>query len=147
MYKKALRYILNILNKRDYTEYEIKSKLLKKGFDSQTINDVLNYVKEKNFINDRRYAENFVFFKLKAGYGVKKIQYAMKEKGINENLISEFLSKADEAKYGRAVFVKQLQKLSDKKNAREKLYAYMTRRGFKYDTIKELFSSYEKEAR
>ncbi len=136
--KKALKYALGLLNRKDYTGYQLRNKLKEKGFDDDVIDETLNYLKEKNLINDERFAENYVYFRLQRGYGTVRIAFELKQKGVDDDIIERAIRDADEREAAKKVLSKHY---TETGGAKERLKAInlLKRRGFKYDTINELF--------
>ena len=141
MNKELLNYALRLLNRKDYTEKEIRDKLLKKSQNGEEINEVIEYLKEKRFIDDIRYAQNYLYFRLKRGYGKRRVVHELLNKGIGEDLIESVITSEDES--AEEVFLKKLTLLKGKKNKRKKLFDFMYRRGFDSDKIVELLNKYE----
>jgi len=141
--REILNYALRLLNRRDYPEKEIREKLIKKFGDKETqkIEAVITYLKEKRFVDDERYSENYAYFKLKRGYGKRRIEHELKNKGIDEKLIQNAIDGACEQ--AEDVFLKRLKQLEGKKRKRAKLYQFMLRRGFESEKIMELLNKYE----
>ncbi len=140
-FDRALRYALNILNRRDYTEFEMLSKLNNRGFEKDVIDNTIKYLKEKKLIDDERYADNFIYFKLKNGYGKKRIEYELKKKGIDGNIINKYLQEVDEGSFIKEVFEKKLTTLKNSRNKKSKLYSFLVRRGYGYDLINEILNN------
>ena len=143
MNREILNYALKLLDRKDYTEKELENKLIKKFGDEsrEEIETVLSYLKEKGFLDDRRYCENYVYFRLKRGYGKRRVEYELKNKGLDEGIIKDALEETDEQI--EDVFLKRLKQLKGKKRKRAKLYEFMIRRGFESDRIIELLNRYE----
>ncbi len=143
MNREILNYALRLLNRRDYPEKEIREKLIKKFGDKETqgIEALITYLKEKRFVDDERYSENYAYFKLKRGYGKRRIEHELKNKGIDEKLIQNAIDGAHEQ--AEDVFLKRLKQLEGKKRKRTKLYQFMLRRGFESEKIMELLNKYE----
>ena len=141
MNKELLNYSLRLLNKRDYTEKEISDKLNKRNQNEKEINEIVGYLKERHFIDDSRYARNYLYFRLKRGYGKKRVVRELLNKGIRDDLIEDVLKLENEKT--EEVFLKKLELLKGKKNKRKKLFDFMYRRGFDSDKIIELLSKYE----
>jgi len=139
--KELLNYALRLLNRKDYTEKEIRDKLLKKSQNGEEINEVIEYLKEKRFIDDIRYAQNYLYFRLKRGYGKRRVVHELLNKGIGEDLIESVMTSEDES--AEEVFLKKLTLLKGKKNKRKRLFDFMYRRGFDSDKIVELLNKYE----
>ncbi len=144
-FNRSLKYALNILNRKDYTEFEMTAKLRKRNINEDVIRNVIQYLKDKTLLSDERFVENFIYFKLNSGYGKKKIGYDLKNKGIKENLIYGKLEDADEFQSAKRIFEKRLQLLKNRENKREKLYSFLTRRGYCYETINKLLNNNKEE--
>jgi len=144
-FKSGLEYAIKILNKKDYTEFEIRNRLKHKKFNDENIDDIVSKLKSLKFINDERFAENFLFFKSKRGYGKKGIAYNMKLKGLSENIIDRVLGSFDESKFADSIFLKRAKEIKKDKNYKQKLFSYMLRRGFEYDTVSKLFDKYKEK--
>ncbi len=143
MNKEILNYAFRLLNRKDYTQKELKDKLCGKFSCSNEseIDKVLRHLEGHNFLNDSRYAENYVYFRLKKGYGKRRIRHELTEKGINNELIEKALSNSSEIVEN--VFLKKLKQLEGKKRKRSKLFDFMLRRGFESEKIIELLNKYE----
>ncbi len=141
MNKELLSYVLRLLNRKDYTENGIRGKLSKKSQNEDEINEVVEYLKEKRFIDDERYAQNYLYFRLKRGYGKRRVAFELLNKGINEGLVESVLASEDEN--AEETFLSRLELLKGKKNKRKKLFDFMYRRGFDSEKIVELLNKYE----
>ena len=141
MNKEALNYSLRLLDRRDYTKKQLEDKLKSRGVAERDIIEVINYLKEKGYVDDERYARNYVYFRLKRGYGKKRIRFELLNKGIDEAIIDKALGLQDEQ--ADEVFLKKYELLRGKKNLKKKLFDYMQRRGFDSQTIFSLFEKYD----
>ncbi len=141
MNKEALNYSLRLLDRRDYTKKQLEDKLNSRGVAERDIIEVINYLKEKGYVDDERYARNYVYFRLKRGYGKKRIRFELLNKGIDEAIIDKALGLQDEQ--ADEVFLKKYELLRGKKNLKKKLFDYMQRRGFDSQTIFSLFEKYD----
>ena len=85
---KVIKYIL--YKKR--TESEVRTKF-KKDIDEIILEDIIEYLKENNYINDYEYIEKQVneYINLK-NLSIKEIRYKLFSKGLNKNLIDEYIS-------------------------------------------------------
>lgn len=54
--RKAYLYIIKLLSKRDYSTYKVKVKLQSKGYEEEHINEAIDEVVEKGYLNDEEYA-------------------------------------------------------------------------------------------
>ncbi len=140
-YEKTLKYVLNILNRKDYTEFELRNKLETKNFDAEVVSNVISHLRNKNFINDERYVENYIYFRLNAGYGKFKIRYELKSRGIDEELIDKHLNTACEKESAERLFESRYNSFRNKKNGKIKMFSFFERRGYSYETINELLEN------
>ncbi len=131
---------MRILSRRDYTRHQMEEKLRQKGFVDEDIEEVLDYLEGSNLINDNRYAENFVYFKLKDGYGKRRIEYELKRRGVKDEIINRWLDGVDETDSARGLVRKRVECESLSPAQKRKLFAYLARRGYEYDTIYKVLS-------
>ena len=84
---KVLRYIL--YKKR--SEYEIRNKF-NKILDNNLLEDIIEYLKEANYINDKGYIEKTInnFIALK-NLCIKEIKYKLIAKGLNKSDIEDYI--------------------------------------------------------
>ena len=50
----ALGYVVNLLSRREYSEYEIRCKMQEKAFTEDEIEQTILHCRQKNWQNDRR---------------------------------------------------------------------------------------------
>ncbi|WP_405322120.1 regulatory protein RecX [Frisingicoccus sp.] len=81
---KAKMKALNLLKTRDHTYKELIQKLKKDGYPEAVIQETLSYVNAYHYMDDRRYAKNYVAY-----HGRKKsrkeLRYELESKGIDLN--------------------------------------------------------------
>lgn len=94
----AKQYALRLLDRHTYTEKAIERKLTERGSDPETIESVLAFLKEYQYINDEQYARQYVESALRTGKsGMRKIRYDLAEKGISRDVIDKILNEQEEA--------------------------------------------------
>lgn len=135
---------LRIIERSYKTEKEVRDKLILKGYEENSINKSIEFLKEYNFINDSNYTKAFISYKLKS-QGSEKIKYTLIQKGISKESIDEELSNLnkeneknialDIAKKKLAIIIK---KENDKYKISGKLYRYLISKGYGYDVINEV---------
>ena len=139
--KKARMKAMRLLEHMDRTERGLEERLRQAGFSGEAIQDAMDYVRSYGYINDVRYAQHYISYRL----GIKSKQIILQElsqKGIDRQTaleaweeITEFeepdersmIRKAVEKKYERD------SKLNEKEMRR--LYGYLARRGFRAGDI------------
>lgn len=145
-YDLALGYIETRLR----TEKEIIKYLEKKGYNTNTISDVLNRLKSNNLINEVKYVEAYTNDKINlSSYGPFKIKRDLSDLGISIEVIENYLNTIDDE-----VWSNKLDKIIDKKvksmknkslyMIKNKLRADLTILGFDKDMINYKLNSLDK---
>jgi regulatory protein len=91
----ARRVALHLLAMREHACAEIKAKLLRKGYDADTTDRVIQTLLNSRQLSDRRYAESHVRQHSARGQGPIRIRAALRDVEIAPDLIDECLEAAD----------------------------------------------------
>lgn len=143
-YIKCKNSAIKIIERSYKTEKEMKDKLLLKGYDENTIERSLTFLREYNLLNDENYTKMYIKDKVK-NEGKRKIKYSLAKKGIDSNLIEEQLSKilcedlkevALELAFKKYNVLKKRE--SDKYKLSQKLYRFLITKGYDYDLVSEV---------
>ena len=89
--KKALR----LLEHMDRTEKGLTDRLLRAGFSEELAEDAVSYVKDYGYINDRRYALNYIMYRIH-DKSRQKIFQELSGKGIDRQTIQDAWEEAEE---------------------------------------------------
>lgn len=141
-------YIFRLIKFRLRSEKEIRDKLKGKRYDIRISEELIAYFKRLGYINDREFARMWMNDRLSKPLGLKVIQWELKEKGVDSEIIDELLrekkSAFNEAAMVKELALRRLDKLKRKNEPvnkiRQKLYAYLARRGFSGDVISEVIN-------
>jgi regulatory protein len=140
-YLKCKNTALRIVEKAYKSERELKDKLLLKGYDNESIDKSIKFLKEYNFLSDNNYAKMYVKDKSRI-QGKKKIKFDLIKKGINDNIIEEEISNIDmedERTGAYNLAIKKYNTISkredDKFKLSQKLYRFLLSKGYDYDTV------------
>ena len=127
-------------SRREYCEYDIREKLKKSQLDDTDITAVIKELKERNFINDERFATAYAKDKFQFnGWGKRKIAMMLSFKNIDDDTISNAINNIEQDPYkekclallkSKAKSIKA-ENLSELKN---KLLRFSIGRGFDYET-------------
>ena len=135
---RAKKKVLDMLSRADYTEKEIKNKLALKNHPSEAIEAAIEYAKKFNYINDERYAENYLNYKGKTK-SIRQIKMELMSKGIDDSIIQSLI--IDDISDKEALYNLIKKKIKNPKNMDEdkikKIRAYLYRKGFSPELIKE----------
>jgi len=130
----ALNYAFWLLNRKDYSIFEIRKKLTSREFSPKEIESVIDKLIGLDFLNDRRFTDNFIKSqKNLKPIGELKLKEKLFVKGISGDLIKEYLPKDQEEELIEAAINYLFRKRES--IPIDKLLRYLERRGFKYDLI------------
>ncbi|MGI6664133.1 MAG: hypothetical protein ACOX3W_01720 [Christensenellaceae bacterium] len=130
------------------TEYQVREHLKKKGIDEKSIEEAITSLYYYNYLDDAVYVSSFV-----KSYAHKMGSYAMQQKllerGVAKHVITEnlHLAEAEERKTAKGLAEKQAVKYKGEAHykKKQKLYAFLTRKGFSYDIIGSVIEEVLKE--
>ena len=72
-HKKATRKAMQLLEHMDRTEKGLSDRLRQAGFSAEATEDAMNYVRSYGYLNDYRYAMNYISFRI-AIHSVKSVK-------------------------------------------------------------------------
>ena len=129
---KVLKYIL--YKKR--TEQEVRKKF-STTIDENLLEDIIEYLKEAKYINDKEYIEKTInnFMALK-NLSIKEIQYKLMAKGLNKNEIEDYISENREEL--EQYETKSAENILYKKSIsmeQEEIKQYLLKKGYKLENI------------
>lgn len=143
--RRAVLRCMNLLKSRAYTESQLREKL-KQGMYPQACADLaLEYVKSCRYVDDRRFAEDYI-----AGQREKKsrrvIEQDLMKKGISRELMEEAFAKQEELDGGpdeealaRRWLLKKHFSLEEADfKERQKMAAFLYRKGIGGETIRKV---------
>ena len=117
-YYKIYNKVLNMINRRLRSEYEIKNFLIKEEVKEEYINEIIDNLKIIGLINDKLYAKAYTNDKINLSYdGPYKIKRYLQKNKINEEYINEALSNIDDD-----IINSHIDKIIDKKIKINKKY-------------------------
>ena len=133
---KVLKYI--IYKKR--SEQEIRNKFAK-TIDENMLEDIIEYLKEANYINDKEFIEKTINnFKILKNLSIKEMKYKLMAKGLNKEDIEDYFyeNKEELEEYE----TKSASNIIYKKSAsmeQDEIKQYLLKKGYKRDSINRAF--------
>ena len=145
-FEKAKECAFWYINKRRYTKKELTEKLIKREYDRDLAVDVVNYLEEHSYIDDcdyaRRYVHDAVLIKK---HGAVRIKTKLAQKGIKgvcvDEAIQMYAPDQDDVLL-ELVSSKAVNVDFNDEKAKNKLIAFLVRRGYKYSEIFEAIKTY-----
>ena len=78
---------MNLLKAKDYTKRQLTDKLKQGAYPDEIIEEALAYVESYGYIDDRRYARNFIEYHI-GTRSRRRIENDLQQKGIRRELIA-----------------------------------------------------------
>ncbi|MGL5716699.1 MAG: recombination regulator RecX [Paraclostridium sp.] len=145
MFIKAKNKALTILSKASQSEKNIVSKL-SPDFEEDVIEDVLEFLRKYNFVNDEDLAQRIANTNLSLNKcGKNRIKQNLYNKGIDRETIDSVVSDIDsDVEFENAMYLAKKRYERVKKEDRNKIYQkisqHLAYKGFGYDIIKRVLN-------
>lgn len=134
-YNKALNYAFLLLKHRQRAIQELKDRLKRKKYSPAEIEQVIAYLKEYRYLDDKEFARALTKEKLRRGFGKKRITFDLRRLGVSSEDIQDAIMQAHEEIDSDKILRDMIKKLLDKKKDKNKVVTYLLRRGFSYRAI------------
>jgi len=133
---------MDLLARREHSAQELRQKLKTREYDTDAIDEILQVLKEDRLQSDERFTESYVNHRFNAGVGPLKIRYELRQKGVSDRLVDEFLEPLSDQwdelmtrqrvrKYGEPI--------PDDYAERMKQARFLQNRGFSPESVMRLF--------
>lgn len=141
-YEKLLRWCTY----RDRCISEVELKCKKLGFNTEQTKKVISRLIEENFLNEQRFANQYVYSKSAIKkWGKQKIYFELKRKNVDPAIIEQALANIEDESY-----MQMLYKLAEKKwnrlkepipsKKKLKLRAYLHQKGYSSEEIQHVIN-------
>lgn len=140
--KRAKLRALHLLNSMERTEGQLCAKLEESGYPPEAVREAVDYVKSFGYVDDEGYARRFAQNR-KGSKSRKEIRCSLLRKGLPAEVVDGAL----EETYRPEDSLEAIQRLAEKRHydpatatfaEKQKLFAYLTRKGFRYDDIRQV---------
>ena len=130
----------DLLSRRDHSETELRRKLRQKGGLAEEIPPLIEDLREKGYLDDRRFCENFVRFRVGKAWGLRRYRQELLARGVTSDVVDSVLSGLPEL--DDESVQKKLHRLAEKELGRgrepEKVVASLIRRGFRATAVRSV---------
>lgn len=141
-YKDAKLAAFNFVSFKPRSESEVRQRLERKEYSSDSIEKAIKFLYEFNYLNDEEYANMFVknFIK-KTPSGEFKLKQELLKRGISEDFINksiaEYYPSNKALEMAEEAAKKHLKKVSHKPKVKQKklISDFLARRGFDWDVV------------
>lgn len=139
---KAKTIAFRYLKIRERSVCELRQKLTLKKLSKTAIDQTIDFLLSKKFLDDRTFARNWIRYRQARPFGAQRIRLELRQKGIDEEIISEELSAAfdgmDQSELLRDLASRRASRYKDDDpvKRKRKVFDFLARRGFNLDVIK-----------
>lgn len=144
---KAFDSAVRLLSRREHSRVELYDKLKQKGYNPIEIKNALEECQRLDLQNDYRFVEIYSCSRIRQGYGPLKISQELSSKGIDKELIHQFLQQEEDNWLAYALDVWQKKSKGQFDLSFEELQKqqrFLLYRGFGMDTIAQVKKELEK---
>jgi Uncharacterized protein conserved in bacteria len=140
----ALSKAMKMCSVKEYATSDIMQKLSDWGLNEESVNQLINILREDKFLDDFRFARFFANDKLRFNkWGKVKIKYMLQQKNVSREAVSEAIEQISEKEYTDIILNELIKKRKSIKDAdsykvKAKLFQFAAGRGFEADLIYKL---------
>jgi regulatory protein len=125
----------------------LRGKLVGRGFENDSVEELLQGLEDQDLLSDERFAMSLIASRAETGYGPKRIDLELRNRGVSEELAREALAKA-EVDWGQQVTDQAVRKFGSDPAQTFPEWArrarYLERRGFGQDAIRLAIGNFER---
>ena len=136
--RRARHRALHILERSDRTEQELRAKL-ERNYRAEAVEDAISYVKQYHYLDDRRYAVNYLNSRGRVKRRRQVEQELLYKKGISKEILEEARTEAEpqdeREQIRRWMEKKQIHPETADPNELRRFYLFLMRRGFRSEDI------------
>ena len=141
---------MNLLQKKDYTEKQLRDKLSEGLYPGDIIDDAIHYVKAYHYLDDERYARDYITYHMSIRSRNRIIQ-DLTGKGISKDIFMPIVEELY-VEEDSDVELDQIRKLLAKKHYdqeetdfkdKQKIMAFLLRKGFQMSDIRRAMDIFE----
>ena len=149
--RRAFTAALDYLSHRARTAHEVERRLLDRGYGEAAAAHTVERLRTLGYLDDDAFAREYVQARFRArGYGPRRIQADLRRRGVPAPLIEaalqEHLEEDAVLEAARRHAAKRHRRLAgepDPRKRRQKLSAFLVRRGFSYDVARHVIDELE----
>ncbi|MEO7067429.1 MAG: regulatory protein RecX [Rhodanobacter sp.] len=86
---------MGLLVRREQSQFELRAKLQRSGYDSDEINAAMDRLVEQRYQDDGRFADVLLRSRVAQGYGPMRLRLELKTHGISEAFFTQWLAESD----------------------------------------------------
>lgn len=140
MQKRAKLRCMHLLEKRDYTEKELRQKLItgKTEYTQEEMDIAIDYVKSFHYVDDGRYACKYIEA-MNSRKSRRQIEQELYQKGVDRDLVQAAFEEVgeipEEEQIARWMEKRHFDPTQADLKEKQKMYAFLARKGFRSEHI------------
>lgn len=139
----AINYCVWLLSRRDYSEYELKERMVRRGYEDCEVTTTLEKLKDYGFQSDERYARSVSVSNSKRK-GDRAIEQKLKTAKIAEEIVENSIEQlTPEDQRALEVCRKKFKETELDDKLRSKIWRFLAYRGFSGSSIKYAIKNME----
>ena len=150
--KRAKLYAMRLLQDQDRTEKEITDKIKRAGYEPEIAQAALDYVKGFGYVDDDRYAANYIE-RARGSKSGRQIRKDLIKRGISSETVAAMFEEKTDEEDEYAAIVKLLKKrrfnpeagedLQSAQKERDKQLRYLASKGFAYGSVRHVLDHWD----
>lgn len=135
---------IRLLARREHSRFELKQKLQQRGYPLELILSAIEKLMQQKFLSEERFVESYVRARSNKGYGPLRIIAELQQRGIDAELIDNFINESGHEWLEFAAQVRQKRfgkKIPKEFNEKVKQMRFLQYRGFSTTHINNIFNT------
>ena len=142
--KRAKLRAMNLLQKKDYTEKQLREKLVEGQYPEKLVDEAIEYVKSYRYLDDERFVRDYITYHISDRSRARIIQDLV-GKGVDKDLINEIANELYDEE-NQDPELSQITTLLNKKHYdpkncdfkdKQKIMAFLARKGYSMEKIRK----------
>ena len=138
----AVEKAVELLSYRQMSGKEMRSKLIRKGFEAEAAEAAVSKLYELRLLDDEQYAAAVVRHYTVKGYGAGRIRAELAHRGVDRDYWDEALAFASGSDDKLISYIRSHLRDPDDRDQKRKVSAALYRRGYSWDEIRSALSRF-----
>lgn len=145
--KKARSLVLRYLTYRPRSKQEVLDYLTRKGYESEIIQDTISEMERYGYIDDYKFANDFIVNQKMRGHGVRRVRYELQLKNIERQIIDDKIAEMFDPEEDLSRIKELIERRKPAGAAIDQRWlsrqsAFLQRRGFQENLIYKVLKDY-----
>lgn len=142
--KRAKLCAMHLLEKKEWTEHQLRDKLHTLFYPEEIIDQAVAYVKAYHYIDDLRYAASYIEYRMEKK-SIRQLEQELMQKGISREVVREAAEQIElpeeETQIRKWLEKKHYAEKSDDPRERERMYRFLLGKGYSISSVGRVLRS------